>query len=68
MELQSKVVESPFWISEKPAKNSKQLLCGFFHQAPRVFPAEKENEEPPRVSRGLVEYLGSVHITFTKGG
>jgi len=27
------VEESPFWTLEKPAKNSKQLLCGFFYKA-----------------------------------
>jgi hypothetical protein len=29
------VAKSPFWTSEKPAKNSEQLLCGFFLKPPR---------------------------------
>jgi hypothetical protein len=27
------VAKSPFWTSEKPAKNSKELPCGFFYGA-----------------------------------
>ena len=28
------VARSPFWTPEKPAGNSKQLLCGFFLSSP----------------------------------
>jgi hypothetical protein len=27
------VAKSPFWTAERPAENSKQLLCGFFYEA-----------------------------------
>jgi hypothetical protein len=26
------VAKSPFWTPERPAENSKQLLCGFFYE------------------------------------
>ncbi len=43
-----------FWTLEKPAKNSKQLLCGFFYPAPKsILPGSAKGESLNKIYRKL---------------
>jgi len=45
-----------FWTQEKPAKNSKQLLCGFFYPAPKsILPGSAKGESFTKIFQKLAK-------------